>query len=428
MPVPNKDVTKTKVCTAWYMNLKTGVTSGKTTEGLSPISNDFCLTASQTTMNYRTFKNKFFLPNNNYEKTVNKMSDTLAYNILDVGPGGSFMRYWDRTVVKEGFSVSMDAVCDDPSLRLSNLMLAELNQQNASTLTSLAEMNRTANMVTSTATAIAGAIRDLRRGRLSSAMGSLGIAVGNRANSRYSVSFSRARDKDKKKPGSSVAVQDLVAQTWLTYSYGWKPLLNDIYSHAEALANAQTSHNNVVRRITKTCALEARKTSIQTVGSKLTLRAVKDSVLKRSAKMVLYYQLSETPLSPLLHFGIQNPMLVAWEVVPFSFVVDWFLPVGNYLESLTATAGTSFVKGTVTVKTNSNVEVTVAPGPVNPNGAPSSFQSVSGGGRYHKESFSIKRTVMSGFPSPSLPRLKDPRSITHAASAIALLVALRPKN
>jgi hypothetical protein len=29
--------------------------------------------------------------------------------------------------------------------------------------------------------------------------------------------------------------------------------------------------------------------------------------------------------------GLVNPLEIAWEVVPYSFVVDWFLPVGSYI-------------------------------------------------------------------------------------------------
>ena len=37
--------------------------------------------------------------------------------------------------------------------------------------------------------------------------------------------------------------------------------------------------------------------------------------------------------------GLVNPASVAWELIPFSFLVDWFLPVGKFLESYTDTVG-----------------------------------------------------------------------------------------
>jgi hypothetical protein len=31
--------------------------------------------------------------------------------------------------------------------------------------------------------------------------------------------------------------------------------------------------------------------------------------------------------------GLVNPAEIAWEVVPYSFVVDWFLPIGSYISA-----------------------------------------------------------------------------------------------
>jgi hypothetical protein len=31
--------------------------------------------------------------------------------------------------------------------------------------------------------------------------------------------------------------------------------------------------------------------------------------------------------------GMVDPLQVAWEIVPYSFVVDWFLPVGSFLSA-----------------------------------------------------------------------------------------------
>jgi hypothetical protein len=39
--------------------------------------------------------------------------------------------------------------------------------------------------------------------------------------------------------------------------------------------------------------------------------------------------------------GFINPAAVAWELVPFSFLVDWFLPVGDFLNSFTDLLGHS---------------------------------------------------------------------------------------
>jgi hypothetical protein len=37
--------------------------------------------------------------------------------------------------------------------------------------------------------------------------------------------------------------------------------------------------------------------------------------------------------------GFTNPLEVAWELVPFSFAADWFVPVGSWLSGLDALLG-----------------------------------------------------------------------------------------
>jgi hypothetical protein len=32
--------------------------------------------------------------------------------------------------------------------------------------------------------------------------------------------------------------------------------------------------------------------------------------------------------------GLLDPATVLWEIIPYSFVVDWFLPIGSYLDNL----------------------------------------------------------------------------------------------
>lgn len=42
-------------------------------------------------------------------------------------------------------------------------------------------------------------------------------------------------------------------------------------------------------------------------------------------------------------FGITNPLSAGYELIPLSFVLDWFIPVGDYLASLDALVGTTII-------------------------------------------------------------------------------------
>lgn len=37
--------------------------------------------------------------------------------------------------------------------------------------------------------------------------------------------------------------------------------------------------------------------------------------------------------------GLQDPLGVAWELTPWSFVVDWFVPISTYLDTLNTFSG-----------------------------------------------------------------------------------------
>lgn len=47
--------------------------------------------------------------------------------------------------------------------------------------------------------------------------------------------------------------------------------------------------------------------------------------------------------------GLTNPLEVTWELLPFSFVADWFLPIGDYVSILDSTLGYILKGGTNTV-------------------------------------------------------------------------------
>lgn len=51
------------------------------------------------------------------------------------------------------------------------------------------------------------------------------------------------------------------------------------------------------------------------------------------------FTVRNSSVKSLVQLGLTNPAEVAWEVVPFSFVIDWFIPVGNFLSSLDSLVG-----------------------------------------------------------------------------------------
>jgi hypothetical protein len=50
------------------------------------------------------------------------------------------------------------------------------------------------------------------------------------------------------------------------------------------------------------------------------------------------------------------------------------------------------------------------------------------GGSYYREYVITDRVKLTAFPSPKIPSLKNPISVTHAQNAIALMIAVFKKD
>lgn len=123
---------------------------------------------------------------------------------------------------------------------------------------------------------------------------------------------------------------------YLQWQFGWKPLCSDIHALWE----------NLIGRAPIQPFLRAAR-EIKTPFEYTTSFGGYpcDVKIKHTDKCVLYASLSEQTLANMQSYDVINPLSLAWELVPYSFVVDWFAPIGNTLAALTATAGLDFVGG-----------------------------------------------------------------------------------
>ena len=114
-------------------------------------------------------------------------------------------------------------------------------------------------------------------------------------------------------------------------------------------------------------------------------------------------------------FTLGNVLELGWEVIPFSFVVDWGIGVGDYLSSLDALKGMAFVAGTVTHK-----ETFI--GAWNHATAPETTEIPA---TIRQDAFS--RSLLTSIPYPSRPKLSFSKSYRTLTNAVALLWAVNKK-
>jgi hypothetical protein len=121
-------------------------------------------------------------------------------------------------------------------------------------------------------------------------------------------------------PRKSLDMRDLGSR-WLELQYGWKPLVADCYAGFDAW------HNIAKRPRTVTFRVATNKTASRKQNS--SLYQINWSQQRRRT---ITFEMSEQ-LSAPRSLGLMDPLTVAWELMPYSFVVDWFVPIGAYLHN-----------------------------------------------------------------------------------------------
>lgn len=198
------------------------------------------------------------------------------------------------------------------------------------------------------------------------------------------------------------------AQRWLELQYAWKPMLADIYSAHRVLTEGVTRKNNILHA--KRTIRENGSYEYATVYTKL------QGNVQVSHRCKMWYRMSDATVDGLSRLGLINPLEVAWDIVPFSFVVDWFIPVGSVLEAYSSTLGLTYIDGVI-----SSVATVAANGQHYHMGG---WAYYTDGNRFnwHVDYYCFQRSV--AFATPSL-YVKSPFSSTHAVSFLALLRQLR---
>lgn len=216
---------------------------------------------------------------------------------------------------------------------LSGQLRSKIKASNLNLAQSLAEYRQTADLFCDLVSDVVSTFRSLRSGR-----GLKDIA------------------KYFKKPKSNIV--DDVANRWLQYQYGIRPLMSDLHGSCEALRKKLNdgSYNYVtVSRDIESLELQKWPNKDTPVGKAL-------CQIRHRCRLKARYKISSATVKQLTEVGITNPALLAWELVPYSFVVDWLFPVGNWLASLDALNGTSNFSYYYSCKTTGNLSGSIYQG------------------------------------------------------------------
>jgi hypothetical protein len=246
-----------------------------------------------------------------------------------------------------------------------------------------ATAHQTAHEIATNSINILNAYRALRRGQFGQAAAAVGLSK---------------RD---------VVTGGSFANAWLQWIYGIKPNLKDIHDACERLAHG---YRNVGFDIHVSSNKHVSYSDPPGTGD---FESEGRWNCKGHVRCAYSARISNGYLDSLDSSGVLNPLSIAWEAEPYSFIIDWFVPVGNVLESLTATAGLDFVGGyefrreesTFTSRRTSVRE-------------PFSLEEH---GSLKIGYFSFQRRILTNFEFPQFYAADNPFSSIHIANAVALI-------
>jgi hypothetical protein len=209
--------------------------------------------------------------------------------------------------------------------------------------------------------------------------------------------------------------KDDFGSIWLEYSYGWRPLVKDIEGAAELLARTFDPYftsKPPVTAATGSCSKTGNlKQQVHNFTGYTTYNFATSGSVNQRTKCVVRYQVSDSTLNVLRKTGISNPALLAWELLPYSFVVDWLLNVSRYLENVNASQGLHFHSGFITTIREWNITATVSESNIDG----SSF------GQHFKKGARIVRRRIDSFPTATFPSVEMNLGLSKAVSGLALI-------
>jgi len=261
-------------------------------------------------------------------------------------------------------------------------------------------------MIGDTAIRINRSLTALKRGNMSLAAKYLMDGTGRSQRKKYPSNVSRTLSQSK------------LSSNWLELQYGWLPLLSDTKAGAEWLANRLEvpfkQKYKAARRVAGMVSHIPYWIGGPWVGppdwatGKYSVHPPPIGTSVAEYRKQIIAIVSEQP-SVAVSLGLTDPLSVVWEKIPYSFVADWFIPIGDYLG---ARGFASSLSGTFVTTTKV-----------------SSGRYVDGNGNFTvpryigERSIVINRTISTSLavPMPVFKQLGQIASWQHCANAVALL-------
>ncbi len=256
----------------------------------------------------------------------------------------------------------------------------------------LVQYGQAADMVSKRLKSLLDFARAMRRFDLASAKKALGVLPPH-LRSRLSSTENRLKNEAKH-----------YADNFLEWHFGWSPLIKDAYQALEVL-NAPIPYGRV--KASAKVYMTA-KGPVQFLNFYETLTS--DHTLLWRCKAGCEVRVTNPNLHLLNGLGLLNPAEIAWDAIPWSFLLGWVSNVGLVMSQMSAFAGCEISNGYHVISLASSAK----------NNRQNSYPGYQGASQVYSRAFSLER--VNSLPSATLAwtGVKLP-SVTRGLTAMSLL-------
>lgn len=120
------------------------------------------------------------------------------------------------------------------------------------------------------------------------------------------------------------------ANNWLEYQYGWRPLVNGMYGALDEMMAPQRS--GIYICVGSGQSFDKGVKQMASMAGLPVFDHWSDSL--RCQYKACFEIRKPSVLQQLGNYTSLNPASIAWELMPYSFVADWFVDVGGYMRSM----------------------------------------------------------------------------------------------
>lgn len=214
--------------------------------------------------------------------------------------------------------------------------MAKVNELQSEWLASALQFQQTLDMVHKRLKQLSDFLKGVatRNPRLISK--SLGIPVGRAS---YGLRVARRRKPDLVTDSRLKNLSGKTAGTVLEFQFGWMPLVSDIVELQRYLASACPEVSIVGRKTTRyeNTYRNGSETSVSSWAQNATHKT------KVTCAVGASLRIDNPNLLLLNNLGVTNPFLTAWQVVPFSFLVDMVVNTSEFFQQYSELHGVTLV-------------------------------------------------------------------------------------